>query len=501
MTKARFEKPGEYPFTRGIYSDMYRKRLWTVRQYAGFGTAEESNRRYKFLLSQGITGLSVAFDLPTQMGMDSDAALAAGEVGRVGVAIDSLADMQVLFDGIQLQQISTSMTINSTAAILLSLYVLVAEEQGADIRKLSGTVQNDILKEYIARGTYIYPIRPAMRIITDLFAWASREMPEWNTISISGYHIREAGSTAIQEVAFTLANAIAYVQSAIDAGLDVDVFAPRLSFFFNAHNNFLEEIAKFRAARRAWAKIVRERFRAKNDRSCMLRFHAQTGGSTLTAQQPDNNIVRVAVQAMAAVLGGTQSLHTNSRDEALSLPTEQSARIALRTQQIIGYESGVPAVADPLGGSEYIETLTDEIEAGVWSYIERIEALGGTLAAIEKGFLQNEIQNSAYAYQRAIEEGRQIVVGVNKFQIDEQRSVEPFKMDPQSEAQQIERLRAVRASRSAERAAQSLERLQAAARSGDNLMPHILDACRALATVGEISNCLRSVFGEYRDTF
>ena len=501
MTKARFEKPGEYPFTRGIYSDMYRKRLWTMRQYAGFGTAEESNRRYKFLLSQGITGLSVAFDLPTQMGMDSDAALAAGEVGRVGVAIDSLADMQVLFDGIQLQQISTSMTINSTAAILLSLYVLVAEEQGADIRKLSGTVQNDILKEYIARGTYIYPIRPAMRIITDLFAWASREMPEWNTISISGYHIREAGSTAIQEVAFTLANAIAYVQSAIDAGLDVDVFAPRLSFFFNAHNNFLEEIAKFRAARRAWAKIVRERFRAKNDRSCMLRFHAQTGGSTLTAQQPDNNIVRVAVQAMAAVLGGTQSLHTNSRDEALSLPTEQSARIALRTQQIIGYESGVAAVADPLGGSEYIETLTDEIEAGVWSYIERIEALGGTLAAIEKGFLQNEIQNSAYAYQRAIEEGRQIVVGVNKFQIDEQRSVEPFKMDPQSEAQQIERLRAVRASRSAERAAQSLERLQAAARSGDNLMPHILDACRALATVGEISNCLRSVFGEYQDTF
>jgi len=501
VTKARFEKPGEYPFTRGIYSDMYRKRLWTMRQYAGFGTAEESNRRYKFLLSQGITGLSVAFDLPTQMGMDSDAALAAGEVGRVGVAIDSLADMQVLFDGIQLQQISTSMTINSTAAILLSLYVLVAEEQGADIRKLSGTVQNDILKEYIARGTYIYPIRPAMRIITDLFAWASREMPEWNTISISGYHIREAGSTAIQEVAFTLANAIAYVQSAIDAGLDVDVFAPRLSFFFNAHNNFLEEIAKFRAARRAWAKIVRERFRAKNDRSCMLRFHAQTGGSTLTAQQPDNNIVRVAVQAMAAVLGGTQSLHTNSRDEALSLPTEQSARIALRTQQIIGYESGVAAVADPLGGSEYIETLTDEIEAGVWSYIERIEALGGTLAAIEKGFLQNEIQNSAYAYQRAIEEGRQIVVGVNKFQIDEQRSVEPFKMDPQSEAQQIERLRAVRASRSAERAAQSLERLQAAARSGDNLMPHILDACRALATVGEISNCLLSVFGEYQDTF
>jgi methylmalonyl-CoA mutase N-terminal domain/subunit len=480
---------------------MYRKRLWTMRQYAGFGTAQESNQRYKFLLSQGTTGLSVAFDLPTQMGMDSDAALAAGEVGRVGVAIDSLADMQILFEGIRLEQISTSMTINSTAAILLSLYVLVAEEQGADIRKLSGTVQNDILKEYTARGTYIYPIRPAMRIITDLFAWASRELPEWNTISISGYHIREAGSTAIQEVAFTLANAIAYVQSALDAGLNIDIFAPRLSFFFNAHNNFLEEIAKFRAARRAWAKIVRERFGAKSDRSCMLRFHAQTGGSTLTAQQPDNNIVRVALQAMAAVLGGTQSLHTNSRDEALSLPTEQSARIALRTQQIIAYESGVAAVADPLGGSEYIETLTDQIEAGVWSYIERIEALGGPLAAIERGYLQNEIQNSAYAYQRAIEEGAQVVVGVNKFQMEEREAVQPFKMDPQSEAQQIERLRAVRSSRSAEQVTQSLERLQTAARGGDNLMPHILSACRTFATVGEISDSLRSVFGEYREAF
>ena len=501
MTKVRSEAPGEYPFTRGIYQDMYRKRLWTMRQYAGFGTAEESNKRYKFLLNQGITGLSVAFDLPTQIGMDSDAPLAAGEVGRVGVAIDSLADMQTLFEGIQLQQISTSMTINSTAAILLCLYILVAKEQGADVRKLSGTVQNDILKEYIARGTYIYPIRPAMRIITDLFAWASREVPEWNTISISGYHIREAGSTAIQEVAFTLANAIAYVEAAVSSGLDVDVFAPRLSFFFNAHNHFLEEIAKFRAARRTWAKIMRERFGTKNDRSCMLRFHAQTGGSTLTAQQADNNIVRVAIQAMAAVLGGTQSLHTNSRDEALSLPTEQSARIALRTQQIIGYESGVTAVADPLGGSEYIENLTDEIEAGVWSYIERIDAMGGTLAAIEKGYPQGEIQNSAYLYQRAIEEGQQIVVGVNKFQVEGAGGVEPFKMDPQLEAQQIERLRAVRVSRPAERVTRSLNDLERAARGSDNLMPHILEACKSLSTVGEISNRLRSAFGEYRDAF
>lgn len=501
MTKGRSEKPGEFPFTRGIYPDMYRKRLWTMRQYAGFGTAEESNGRYKFLLSQGITGLSVAFDLPTQMGMDSDAPLAAGEVGRVGVAIDSLADMKILFDGIALEKISTSMTINSTAAILLCLYVLVAEQQGADIRKLSGTVQNDILKEYIARGTYIYPIRPAMRIITDLFAWASGELPEWNTISISGYHIREAGSTAVQEVAFTLANAIAYVQAAIDAGLDVDVFAPRLSFFFNAHNNFLEEIAKFRAARRVWAKVMRERFGAKADRSCMLRFHAQTGGSTLTAQQPDNNIVRVAIQAMAAVLGGTQSLHTNSRDEALSLPTEHSARIALRTQQIIGYETGVTNVADPLGGSEYIESLTDGIEAGVWSYLERIDALGGTLAAVEKGYLQSEIQNSAYEYQRAVEEGRQIVVGVNKFQVEDHGAIEPFKMNPQLEAQQIERLRVVRASRSAEWVNRSIAKLEAAARNGENLMPYILDACRSFVTVGEISNCLRSVFGEYREAF
>ncbi|HTC33748.1 MAG TPA: methylmalonyl-CoA mutase family protein, partial [Bryobacteraceae bacterium] len=399
------ELPGQYPFTRGIYEDMYRSRLWTMRQYAGFGTAEESNHRYRYLLSQGITGLSVAFDLPTQMGMDSDHPLAAGEVGRVGVAICSLADMQRLFDGIRLADITTSMTINSTAAILLSFYVLVARSQGADLRKISGTIQNDILKEYIARGTYIYPPRPAMRIITDLFAWAAPELPEWNTISISGYHIREAGSTAIQEVAFTLANAIAYISAAIEAGLDVDAFAPRLSFFFNSHSNFLEEIAKFRAARRLYAKIMRERFGAKNPRSMMLRFHVQTAGSSLTAQQPDVNVVRVSMQALAAVLGGAQSLHTNAKDEALGLPTEEAARLALRTQQIIAHETGVTNTADPFGGSHHIEKLTDEIERGAEEYIGRIDAMGGTLAAIERGFIQGEIQNAAYAYQQAVERG------------------------------------------------------------------------------------------------
>jgi methylmalonyl-CoA mutase, N-terminal domain len=496
-----FEQPGQFPFTRGIHPDMYRNRHWTMRQYAGFGTAEESNRRYKFLLAQGITGLSVAFDLPTQMGMDSDDPLAAGEVGRVGVAIDSLADMDLLFDGIRLDEITTSMTINSTAAILLCLYVLVAEGKGIDRKKLSGTIQNDILKEYIARGTYIYPPRPAMRIITDLFAWAGKEMPEWNTISISGYHIREAGSTAVQEVAFTLADAVAYVQAALDAGLHVDDFAPRLSFFFNAHNNFLEEIAKFRAARRLWAYIMRDRFHAKNDRSCMLRFHAQTGGSTLTAQQPANNVVRVAVQAMAAVLGGTQSLHTNGRDEALSLPAEQSAQIALRTQQIIAYESGISEVPDPFGGSIYIEKLTDDIEAAARAYLERIDAMGGTLAAIEKGYIQREIQNSAYEYQRAIEDNRRIVVGVNKFQSNEQQRLNPFKIDPELEMQQIERLRRVRAGRSASSVETSLASLEAAARSSDNLMPHILNACREHVTVGEISSRLRKVFGEYRESF
>jgi len=480
---------------------MYRRRLWTMRQYAGFGTAEESNQRYKFLLSQGITGLSVAFDLPTQMGFDSDHPSAVGEVGRTGVAIDSLADMRVLFDGIQLEQVSTSMTINSTAAILLCLYVLVAEDQGASRKKLSGTVQNDILKEYIARGTYIYPPRPAMRIVTDLFAWAAQEIPEWNTISISGYHIREAGSTAIQEVAFTLANAIAYIESAIAAGLDVDGFAPRLSFFFNAHNNFLEEIAKYRAARRLYAHIMRERFGAKLDRSCMLRFHTQTAGSTLTAQQPEVNVVRVALQAMAAVLGGTQSLHTNGQDEALSLPSEQSARVALRTQQVIGYESGVTAVPDPLGGSEYIEKLTDEIEAGARDYIARIEALGGTLKAIERGYVQAEIQNAAYEQQKAVEEGRQIVVGVNKFQTREAEPLKPFRIDPYLEKRQIERVREVRASRSANDCCSALSRLENAARGAENLMPHILECCRALATVGEISDALRKVFGEYKEAF
>jgi len=480
---------------------MYRGRLWTMRQYAGFGTAEESNKRYKYLLSQGITGLSVAFDLPTQMGMDSDHPLAAGEVGRVGVAIDSLADMQALFDGIELEKVSTSMTINSTAAILLSLYVLVAEGQGADRRKLSGTVQNDILKEYIARGTYIYPPRPAMRIITDLFAWAQTEVPEWNTMSISGYHIREAGSTAIQEVAFTLANAIAYIEAAIAAGLEVDSFAPRLSFFFNAHNNFLEEIAKFRAARRLYATIMRERFGAQSERSCMLRFHTQTAGSSLTAQQPEVNVVRVALQAMAAVLGGTQSLHTNGQDEALSLPTEQSARTALRTQQVIAYESGVTAEPDPLGGSEYIEKLTDGIEAGAREYIARIDALGGTLAAIERGYIQSEIQNAAYQYQKAVEEGRQVVVGVNKFQIEETEPPPAFRINPELEHQQVKRLREVRACRSATNVDLALNRLGTAARGTENLLPHILDCCRAYVTVGEISETLRQVFGEYREAF
>ena len=495
------EQPGQFPFTRGIYPDMYRRRLWTMRQYAGFGTAEESNARYQYLLSQGITGLSVAFDLPTQMGMDSDHPLAAGEVGKVGVAIDSLADMRVLFHGIKLQDVSTSMTINSTAAILLCLYVLAAEEGGADRKKLSGTVQNDILKEYIARGTYIYPPRPAMRIITDLFQWAGEEVPEWNTISISGYHIREAGSTAIQEVAFTLANATAYIEAAIKAGLAVDSFAPRLSFFFNAHSNFLEEIAKFRAARRLYARIMRERFGSQSDRSCALRFHTQTGGSTLTAQQPEVNVVRTALQALAAVLGGTQSLHTNGQDEALSLPTEHSARIALRTQQVIAYESGMAAVPDPFGGSEYIEQLTDEIEAGARAYIERIDALGGALAAIERGYIQGEIQNAAYDHQRAVEEGRQIIVGVNKFQSAEQQSPKPFRVDPEVEKRQVERVREVRAGRSPEVVREALNGLESAARGTENLLPHIFGCCRNFVTVGEISDTLRQVFGEYRETF
>lgn len=492
-------KAGEFPFTRGIYPDMYRKRPWTMRQYAGFGTAEESNKRYHYLLSQGITGLSVAFDLPTQMGMDSDHPLAAGEVGRVGVAVSSLADMERLFQGIQLEQVSTSMTINSTASTLLSLYVLVAQRQGADIRKLAGTIQNDILKEYVARGTYIYPPRPAMRIITDIFAWCAAELPEWNTISISGYHIREAGSTAVQEVAFTLANAIAYIEAAVAAGLAVDTFAPRLSFFFNAHNNFFEEIAKFRAARRLYAKIMRDRFGAKNPKSQMLRFHSQTSGATLTAQQPDVNVVRVALQALAAVLGGTQSLHTNGRDEALSLPTAESASLALRTQQIIAYETGITQAVDPVGGSEYVERLTDEIEEAARRYIEQIDALGGTLAAIERGYIQTEIQSAAYDFQKQVESGEQIVVGVNRFQIPENRSIPIFRLDPALERQQVERLREVRASRSTSEVESRLAALEEAARGTENLMPRIIACCDAWVTVGEISDRLRAVYGEYRE--
>jgi len=491
-------KPGEFPYTRGIYPDMYRKRLWTMRQYAGFGSAEESNQRYRYLLSQGTTGLSVAFDLPTQMGMDSDHPLAAGEVGRTGVAISSLADMERLFDGIPLEKVSTSMTINSTAAMLLAFYVLVARRQGADVRKLSGTIQNDILKEYIARGTYIYPPRASMRIATDLFAWAGRELPEWNPISISGYHIREAGSTAVQEVAFTFANAIAYIEAALAAGLAIDDFAPRLSFFFNAHSNFLEEIAKYRAARRLYAHLMRDRFGARNPKSMMLRFHAQTAGSTLTAQQPDVNVIRTSIEALAAVLGGAQSLHTNSRDEALSLPTEESARLALRTQQIIAYESGVTNTADPAGGSEYIETLTDSIERGARDYLERIDGMGGTLKAIETGFIQGEIQNAAFEYQKAIERGEAIVVGVNHFRMEE-RKIPTFRLDPAIEQAQIERLRQLRTGRDGKLISERLQRLEQAARTGENLMPRVLDAAAAYATLGEISDGLKAVFGEYRE--
>ncbi|HCC55863.1 MAG TPA: methylmalonyl-CoA mutase [Solibacterales bacterium] len=490
-------KPGEFPYTRGVYPGMYRDRLWTMRQYAGFGTAAESNRRYHYLIAQGTSGISVAFDLPTQMGLDSDHPLAAGEVGRVGVAIASLADMDGLFEGIALDRVSTSMTINSTAAILLAYYVAVALRQGVDIRKLSGTIQNDILKEYIARGTYIYPLRPAMRVITDIFAWAAQELPEWNTISISGYHIREAGSTAAQEVAFTLANAIAYIEAARRAGLAVDTFAPRLSFFFNAHNDFLEEIAKFRAARRLYAVIMRDRFGARDPRSMMLRFHAQTAGSTLTAQQADINIVRTSIQALAAVLGGAQSLHTNSRDEALSLPTEESARIALRTQQIIAHETGVINTADPVGGSEVIERLTDGIEAEARGYLDRIDAMGGAVAAVESGYIQKEIENSAFAAQLAIERGEQVVVGVNRFR-QEQQAIPTFRLDPALEAEQIERLREVRAGRSAAGLADALQEVEKAAAGERNLMPAILAAAQVYATIGEISDALRKQFGEFK---
>jgi methylmalonyl-CoA mutase, N-terminal domain len=496
--------PGEFPYTRGIYPTMYRGRFWTMRQYAGFASAVESNERYRYLLGKGQVGLSVAFDLPTQIGMDSDHPLAQGEVGKGGVAIDSIEDMEILFDRIPLEKVSTSMTINSTAAILLCLYVAVAKKQGANLTKLSGTVQNDILKEYIARGTYIYPVRSAMRIVTDIFSWCSSNLPKWNTISISGYHIREAGSTAIQEVAFTLGDGMAYVQAALDAGLNVDDFAPQLSFFFNAHNDLLEEIAKFRAARRLWARIMREQFHAKDPRSWLLRFHAQTAGSSLTAQQPENNIVRVAIQALAAVLGGCQSLHTNSLDEALALPTEDAALIALRTQQIIAHETGVTNTIDPVAGSYAIEQLTNEIEAGAQTYIDKIHAMGGpldgTLRAIESGFIQGEIQKAAYEFQRAVERNEQIVVGVNDFKVEEERPITILRVEEQIARDQIERLKAFRLKRDSTRVKAVLGELGRRAAGSENLLPAILDAVENNATVGEISDTLRRVFGEYQES-
>ncbi|MBI3663510.1 MAG: methylmalonyl-CoA mutase family protein [Acidobacteria bacterium] len=492
--------PGEAPFTRGVYPTMYRGRLWTMRQYAGFGSAVESNRRYRYLLAQGQTGLSVAFDLPTQIGLDSDHALARGEVGKVGVAIDSLEDMETLFDGIPLGRVSTSMTINATAAILLSLYVAVAKKQGTDLKRLAGTIQNDVLKEYVARGTYIYPVRAAMRVVTDIFAWCRTELSNWNTISISGYHIREAGSTAVQEAAFTLADAIAYVQAALDAGLAVDDFAPQLSFFFNAHSDLLEEIAKFRAARRLWARIMKERFAAKDPRSMMLRFHAQTAGSSLTAQQPENNIVRVAIQALAAVLGGCQSLHCNALDEALALPTEQAALLALRTQQILAQESGVANTADPVAGSYAVEKLTDEIEAGAREYIEKIDAMGGMLRAIETGYVQAEIQKAAYDYQLAVERRARVVVGVNQFVAEEEKPIPILRIDPEIESAQVARLHALRAKRDAAKTRAALAEVECRAASGENLMPAILTAVEAYATVGEISDALRRVFGEFQES-
>ncbi|MGH9863322.1 MAG: acyl-CoA mutase large subunit family protein [Candidatus Acidiferrales bacterium] len=492
--------PGEFPFTRGVHPTMYRSRLWTMRQYAGYGTAAESNRRFRYLLSQGQTGLSVAFDLPTQIGYDSDHPRALGEVGRAGVAIDSLADMEELVAGIPLDQVSTSMTINATAAILLAFYVAVAKRQGAEVRKLSGTVQNDILKEYIARGTYIYPPRAALRLVTDIMAYCQQELPEWNTISISGYHIREAGATAVQEVAFTLGNALAYVRAAVERGLNVDDFAPRISFFFNAHSNFFEEVAKFRAARRLWSRLVRERFPAKHERSLMLRFHAQTAGSSLTAQQPDVNVVRTTLEGLAAVLGGCQSLHCNGRDEALGLPTTESALLALRTQQVIAQESGVTDTVDPLAGAYFIEALTEETERRVRQYLERIEALGGMLEAVEKGYVQREIQEAAFEYQQAVERGEQEVVGINRFGVEEEASVPTLRIDPELERAQVERVRKLRLRRDNAVLRRALERVEEAARNGTNLMPAILEAAETYATVGEISDTLRCVFGEYRET-
>jgi methylmalonyl-CoA mutase N-terminal domain/subunit len=492
--------PGQYPYTRGIYSSLYRSRLWTMRQYAGFGTAAESNARFRYLLERGQTGLSVAFDLPTQIGLDSDHPLSRGEVGRVGVAVDSLEDMEGLFKDIPLERVSTSMTINATAAILLALYFAVAEKQGVDLRELSGTVQNDILKEYIARGTYIYPLRPAMRLVTDIFAFCHDCAPEWNTISISGYHIREAGSTAVQEVAFTLANATAYVEAAVARGLTVDDFAPRLSFFLNAHNDLLEEVAKFRAARRLWARLMRERFKARNPRSWMFRFHTQTAGSTLTAQQPDVNIVRVTLQALAAVLGGTQSLHTNARDEALALPSETSALIALRTQQIIATESGVTNTIDPLAGSYAIEKLTSQVEEAAKEYMRKIDAMGGTVRAIESGYIQREIQQAAYDYQKSIESGERVVVGVNRYQDERGTPLPLLRIDPEVERAQVEQLRKLRARRDASRLQTALRQVEETARSEQNLMPAILEAVKAYATVGEISDAMRRVFGEYQES-
>jgi methylmalonyl-CoA mutase N-terminal domain/subunit len=492
--------PGEYPFTRGVQPTMYRGKLWTMRQYAGFGTAKESNERYRYLLSQGQAGLSVAFDLPTQIGYDSDDPIAEGEVGKVGVAIDTLADMEILFKDIPLEKVSTSMTINAPASVLLALYIAVGEKQGVTREKLSGTIQNDILKEYIARGTYIYPTKPSMRLITNIFEFCSKEVPKWNTISISGYHIREAGSTAAQEVGFTLADGIAYVQAAIDAGLDVDNFAGRLSFFFNAHNDLLEEVAKFRAARRLWAKIMKERFKAKSPRSWMLRFHTQTAGSTLTAQQVDNNIVRVTIQTLAAVLGGTQSLHTNSKDEALALPTEDAVRIALRTQQIVGYESGITSTIDPLAGSYYIESMTDKIEAEALEYITKIDALGGAAAAIENGFQQGEIQKAAYRYEKEIEAKDRIVVGVNKFQTEEPPHTGLLRIDQKVQIEQVAFLKSVKSGRNQVEVNAKLQALKTAAQGDANLMPYIVDAVKVYASIGEICNVMREVFGEYKET-
>jgi methylmalonyl-CoA mutase N-terminal domain/subunit len=491
--------PGEFPFTRGIHPNMYRSRLWTMRQYAGFGTAEESNRRYHFLLSQGTTGLSVAFDLPTQMGYDADHPLSEGEVGKVGVSISSLEDMETLLHGLPLERISTSMTINATASILLALYIAVAKKQGTEVRKLSGTVQNDILKEYIARGTYIYPPQYSMRIITDIFRYCAEYLPRWNTISISGYHIREAGATAVQEVAFTLSNAISYVQAALDAGLNVDRFAGQLSFFFNSHNNLFEEVAKFRAARRMWAHIMQDRFSAQDPRSLMLRFHTQTAGSTLTAQQPDNNIVRTAYQALSAVLGGTQSLHTNAKDEALSLPTEEAARVALRTQQILAHETGVADVVDPLAGSYYVEYLTDQIEQRAWEYIHKIDSLGGSVRAIERGFMQAEIEQAAYTYQLALEKQDAIVVGVNRFTLEQEERPTLLRVDPEMGRRQAARVAALRERRDNALVEQKLRALEEGAAGTTNLMPLIIDAVEAYATLGEISNAMRRIFGEQRE--